>query len=189
MKLDLGSGNIPRNGFSSVDYFAPHADYKINLCKFPWPWEDSSVDELHSSHFLEHIPDVYIKSNGSYVQVPDETSDRDLLCKFMDEAYRVLIPGGTFRIIVPSGMSSWGFRDPTHRRFFMSDSFFYFNNEWRISRGVDHYLCDCNFDINISNVVPEHLLQLPPHIIESKCNYEWNISLELNVLLTSLKRY
>lgn len=188
MKLNLGSGdkNIP--GFDGVDFFSTKAKYNLNLCKFPWLWEDSSVDELYSEHFLEHIPMSFVKSDGiTYSQVPENVSDRDLLCKFMDECYRILKPGGKFKIIVPSGTSTRGFRDPTHRRFFMIDSFYYFNSKWREDRLIGHYLCQCDFDVDICHIVSNEVLSLSNDAIIKKCNSEWNASLDLNVVLHSRK--
>ena len=188
MKLDLGCGVFPKEGFEGVDFFSPTARHKVNLCKFPWPWEDSSIDELYSADFLEHIPDCYVKSDGvTYLSVPQDSSDKDLLCRFMDEAYRVLKPGGRFEIMVPSGMSSLGFRDPTHRRFFFNDSFYYFNYNWRESRGLGHYLCMCNFEVSVYTIVEDNLLSLNQNIIEKKCSSEWNVALNYKAVLISKK--
>lgn len=187
MKLDLGAGDFPQDGFEGVDFFSPNAAHKINLCKFPWPWEDSSVDELVSSHFLEHLPTVYVKQDGSFCLAPEDSSDRDLLCKFMDEAYRVLKPGGKFTIIVPSGRSNRGFQDPTHRRFFVAESFYYFSASWRNQRNLGHYLCSCDFDLNIFPIIANQVFALPQDIQSQKCNTEWNAVLDWKAVLTSRK--
>lgn len=46
------------------------------------PFEDSSVDAIYNSHFLEHI-------------------DRPIVAGFLREAWRALRPGGIHRIVVP----------------------------------------------------------------------------------------
>lgn len=188
MKLDLGSGENPRDGFEGVDFFSPSARHKVNLCKFPWPWEDSSVEELSSSHFIEHLPTVYVKENGNFCLSPEDSSDRDLLCKFMDEAYRILKPGGIFTIMVPSARSNQGFQDPTHRRFFVAESFYYFNANWRDQRKLGHYLCSCDFDLSIYPIMYHHIFALPEELKADKCNSDWNAVFEWKAILTSRKR-
>lgn len=56
VKLDLGGGQSPKEGFASVDLNAPNPAHRVDLFKFPWPFADNSVEELHASHFIEHIP-------------------------------------------------------------------------------------------------------------------------------------
>lgn len=189
MKLNLGCGEQKIDGFEGVDFFSDKAVHRLNLCKFPWPWEDSSIEELYSEHFLEHIPACFVKSDGkSYSEVPEDPTDKDLLCKFMDECYRILKPGAKFTFIVPSGTSSRGFRDPTHRRFFMHDSFYYFNAKWRDNGAIGHYLCHCDFDVYFNPIVPQAILSLPNDVIEQRCHSEWNVALDWKVTLISRKK-
>lgn len=188
MKLDLGCGNWPRAEHEGVDFFAPNAKHKVNLFAFPWPWADSSVDGLSSSHFLEHIPMVYVSSAGDIKSIPTHPDDRDLLCKFMDECYRILKPGGQFHITVPSGRSNRGFQDPTHRRFFVAESFYYFSATWREQNGLGHYLCSCDFEFRTWPTVPNALMQLPEQVQKIRYDSEWNTTLDWNCILTSKKK-
>jgi len=56
MKLNLGCGETKKPGYVNVDICGvPEVLY--DLSSFPWPWEDNSVDEVYSSHFLEHVQD------------------------------------------------------------------------------------------------------------------------------------
>src|SRR4051812_20709677 len=48
----------------------------------PWPWSDNSVDEVHTSHTVEHF-----------------TAEERI--HFVNELYRILKPGATVKIIVP----------------------------------------------------------------------------------------
>ena len=187
LRLDLGAGDTPQEGYQSVDLFSPSAAHRVNLCQFPWPWNDSSVDALYSSHFLEHLPMVYVAPTGEYSAVPTSSEDRDLLCRFMDEAYRVLAPRGQFKIAVPSARSNRAFQDPTHRRFFVAESFHYFNRSWRDERGLGHYLCSCDFDIQVWPIVPNELLKLPGYEQAHRYNTEWNSTLDWHATLTSRK--
>ena len=56
LKLNLGCGNNKYDGFLNVDKFG-EPDIKWDLEKFPWPWEDNSVDEIRIIHVLEHLGD------------------------------------------------------------------------------------------------------------------------------------
>ncbi len=82
MKLNLGSGNKPLDGYVNVDLYAESADQRADLFSFPWPWQDQSVDEIVMSHFFEHVPD---------------------LIKTVAESWRILKDGGRFKVIVPHG--------------------------------------------------------------------------------------
>lgn len=67
------------------------------------PFEDNSIESAISHHCLEHIGDGFIM--------------------LMDEVYRVLVPGGVFRVITPLFPSTAAVADPDHRRYFMDDTF------------------------------------------------------------------
>jgi hypothetical protein len=78
-----------------------------------WPWEDGSVEEVHCSHFLEHLT----------------AAER---CHFANELHRVLQPKGRTTIIVPHWASNRAYGDPTHQWPPVSEMwFFYLNKEWR----------------------------------------------------------
>ena len=56
MRLNLGCGFNKRDGYVNVDigdHCAP--DVVHDLEKAPWPWDDSSIDEIYMSHVLEHL--------------------------------------------------------------------------------------------------------------------------------------
>jgi hypothetical protein len=136
MKLDLASGQHPKEGFRTVDLYWEGADYCWDLTNGArWPWDDSSIDELHCSHFIEHIPADEVRVRGR---------KQDRLLFFFDEAYRIIKPEGLFTIIWPSLKSSSAFRDPTHRRFLPLEFTHYLSKEGRGAMGIDHYnvLCD-----------------------------------------------
>lgn len=137
MKLDLAAGKHPREGFKSVDVVPGIADYCVNLTSgFEWPWRDGSIEELHSSHFIEHI-------EADYIGGPSGMKDR--LFWFFDEAFRVIEADGLFTIIWPALKSSNAFRDPTHRRFLPLEFTHYLSRAGRVAMGVDHYNVECNW--------------------------------------------
>ena len=104
MKLNLGCSDRAIEGFTNVD-IAPPADVIADLAQ-PWPWADSSVDEVRAHHLFEHLP--------SRIQT-------------MNELWRVLKPGGRATIAVPSASKGAGFaQDPTHVSPWCMNSFQYF---------------------------------------------------------------
>lgn len=191
LKLDLGCGETPAAGYEGVDKFAPSAKHKVDLFKFPWPWADDSVDALHSSHFLEHIPAREIESRDLREEANADISHsgmigKDMLCAFMDEAWRVLKKGGEFKIIVPSGRSVRGFMDPTHRRFFHAESFLYFSKAWRDQNKLGHYLCSCDFSLEVNPTVPNDLVARCQEVQAQKYNEAWNATYDFHARLVKL---
>lgn len=132
LKVDLACGQNKREGFVGMDIAkCEGVDIVRDVLDFPWPFDDGEVEELHSSHFVEHI---------GY----DE--GRDLLA-FMNEAYRVAAPGATFTIIHPFCKSVRAFQDPTHRRFIPAETWSYFDAEWRKVQRLDHYPITCDWKV------------------------------------------
>lgn len=129
LKLDLGSGNNKREGFKGVDIVKTEAaDYVHDLFTFPWPFKDDSVEEVHCSHFFEHVPGR-------------------LRGKWMNELYRILAPGGKATIICPYYTSGRAIQDYTHEWPPIGEwSFLYFNKGWREQNKLTHYDATCDFD-------------------------------------------
>ncbi len=105
MKLNLGCGDRVVDGWTNVDYalgarltkvpLFRAVNRRLRIFKVEWdkrivihdlttrfPWPDSSVDVVYSSHTLEH----FAKEDGR---------------AFLAECHRVLRRGGIIRIIVP----------------------------------------------------------------------------------------
>jgi len=60
MRVELGGGWSAKSrgeGFINVDLL-DCADVVHDLSTFPYPFEDDSVDEIYSSHCLEHLTEV-----------------------------------------------------------------------------------------------------------------------------------
>jgi len=56
VRFDLGCGAVPRPGFVGLDQVeGSHTDHVLDLTRDRYPFRDRSVDEVFSSHFLEHI--------------------------------------------------------------------------------------------------------------------------------------
>lgn len=116
MKLEIGCGRSKAPGYVGLDRVAlPGVDIVHEIEEFPWPMPnssvpipDSSVTEIRAYHVLEHLRD---------------------LVGVMEEAHRILKPGGLFSIVVPYYRHEGAFADPTHTRFFTERTFHYFTPE------------------------------------------------------------
>ena len=142
LKLDLGCGPNKAEGFTGVDVlpFGGKVDVVADL-KGPWPWADGSVDEVHCSHFLEHLEGI----------------ER---VHFFNELWRVLKPGGTARIITPHWASCRAYGDVTHKWPPVSEFFYhYLSRDWRRTQAphddAQHVpgMYSCNFTHTIAYTV------------------------------------
>jgi SAM-dependent methyltransferase len=130
IKLDLGCGPNKQAGFTGIDAlpFDGKVDKVLDLRATPWPWKDDSVDEVYSSHFVEHL--------SGEERVP-----------FFNELYRVLRKDAKATIVVPAWNSERAYGDPTHKwPPVCGFSFFYLDKNWRASNAPHcGYTCDFNF--------------------------------------------
>lgn len=56
VRIDLGCGNAKKPGFIGLDYVEmDQVDHVLDLTADKYPFDDDSVDEIFSAHFLEHI--------------------------------------------------------------------------------------------------------------------------------------
>jgi hypothetical protein len=100
MKLNLGCGFDKREGWRNVDKIAAcEPDDLVDLETIPWPWPDSSADEILMRHLLEHV---------------GETSA--VFLAFMKELWRVSEPSALIRVVVPHPRSDEFLWDATHVR-------------------------------------------------------------------------
>jgi predicted SAM-dependent methyltransferase len=176
LKLDLACGASKKEGFLGVDISAEcKPDVVLDLLTFPWPWADSSVDEIHCSHYIEHIP---------MKEAPD---GRDLLIAFMDECWRVLKPGAIATFHCPCARSNRAFQDPTHRRFIVAETFLYFNRNWMVANKLEHYGVRCDFDLAVDPVVPVEVQLLHPEAAMRRMNEGWNVVIDWRAILTTRK--
>ncbi len=124
-KLDIGCGKNKREGFTGVDRRKfPGVDVVVDITQHPWPFKDASVDEVHCSHFLEHL---------------DHSSENPERVRFFNELYRVLKPKGTVTIITPHWCSSRAYGDFTHADKPVSEFFYYYlSKDWRKDNAPDN---------------------------------------------------
>jgi hypothetical protein len=128
LKLDIGSGPKPREGYVGLDIldFGNTEITKCDLGSERWPFDDNSVGESHSAHFLEHLTNL----NGKWERV-----------HFFNELWRVTVPveynraglpvAGFCKIIMPHWSSNRYYGDPTHKEPFGEMGICYLDPMWR----------------------------------------------------------
>jgi hypothetical protein len=127
LKLNLGCGKTVMDGFEGADSRDFGQKHKLDLTK-TWPWKDESVDEAHSSHFVEHL-DVKGRIH------------------FANELYRVLRVGAKCLIITPNWSSARAYGDLTHQWPPVSEFWFlYLNKGWREVNAPHNDFYTCDFD-------------------------------------------
>lgn len=128
LKLDLGCGKNKAQGFTGVDSIAFDGVDLVADLRQPWPWKDGEVEEVHCSHFVEHL----------------EGTER---VHFFNELYRVLKVGGQARIITPHWSHERAYGDPTHKfPPVCSWTYFYLDKGWREVNGPHTgYTCDFGY--------------------------------------------
>lgn len=156
MKLDIGCGSNKKEGFIGVDVIPfEGVDHVFHAGRDKWPFENDSVDEIHASHFLEHLTNL----NEQWERV-----------HFFNEASRVMKQGATMTLIFPHWASQRYYGDPTHKEPFSEFGFYYLDKEWRklnaphacIEHSVNGYSCDFhaiwgyNLSQNIISRNPEY---------------------------------
>ena len=115
IRLNLGSAGMRFPGVYGFDRMlindpdGHRVDCVCNL-EDDWPIKDNSVDELLARHCFKHL------SNPTHT---------------MKELYRVLKPGGTVALVVPSTNGMGAFQDPDHKSFWNLNSFIYYDVEKR----------------------------------------------------------
>jgi hypothetical protein len=137
VKLDLGCGPHKKGPeWTGADRLAfPGVDVVIDLAKDDWPWPDDSVEDVFSSHFVEHLDAVQ-------------------RVKFFNRLWRVLKAGAKAQIIAPHWSSCRAYGDPTHAWPPMNEfGLFYLNRKWRMENAphtdIEHWPqgYSCNFDV------------------------------------------
>lgn len=103
--VDLGCGTKKVEGSFGFDLRSINGVDVVCDLEKPMPIKNNSVNEVHTSHTIEHIKE---------------------LIQFMEEVFRICKPGGQVIIVAPYYSSRGAFRDPTHVRFITEDTFQYF---------------------------------------------------------------
>ena len=105
LKIDLGGAIGKPDGYLGLDKHG--SDITCDLTE-RWPFEDNSIGMIRAHDILEHLPDKNFT---------------------MSEAHRVLVPGGYFLSMTPSCLGQGGWQDPTHKSFWVRNSFWYYTKQ------------------------------------------------------------
>ncbi len=127
VKIDLGCGPAKRKGCIGIDILPlPGVDIVADFEKGLEFLPDNSVDEMYSSHVLEHIQNLEL---------------------MMKEIHRVLKPNAFKQIIVPHFSNPYYYSDYTHKRFFGLYSMEYFSTHTlsNLTRKVPSFYADFKF--------------------------------------------
>ncbi len=114
--LDLGCGRFPRNPYQRKELAgidirpatnASDFDYRVaNLTLHPIPFADDMFGSVSAYDFIEHVPRILATADGTRTRFP--------FVELMQEAWRVLAPGGLFYALTPAYPHPEAFTDPTH---------------------------------------------------------------------------
>lgn len=85
IRLNIGAGTVPVDGFINIDMHVKEGNVIMDAKRLEY--DNDSVDEIYSSHLLEHFAGS--QQNMEVLEV-------------MQEWFRVLKPGGLIRIEVPN---------------------------------------------------------------------------------------
>ena len=113
MKLNLGCGEVKHDGYINVDkYDVFEPDVIQDLEKFPWAFEDNSVDEIIMHHVLEHLG----QTTEEYMNI-------------LAELHRICKPDAPIEIFVPHPHHFTFIGDPTHVRAITPEQFSLFDRD------------------------------------------------------------
>lgn len=133
MQIEIGGGHLVAEGWINIDpVHGSKPEFRVKV-QDGIALPDNSVEWARASHVMEHIPPG------------DDT------IKAMNEVYRVLVPGGTFEVIVPTvgytdedgvqqynGWQAWA--DYTHCRFFWYPESFLYMKRGGMAANADYGL-------------------------------------------------
>jgi SAM-dependent methyltransferase len=158
LKIDLGGGRNPKVGYKCVDAVS-EAEYRCNFENEPLPFNDESVDEIYSNHTFEHIENIIF---------------------LMNECWRVMKWDAKMVIVVPHSDCVVAWQDPTHKRFFNTQTMKYFCGEY-LNKYKLNYGIKCAFMLLPIEVISDkasvlnedkvHLKQIIFTLVKNKEHY------------------
>lgn len=145
MNLNLGCGNKKIQGWINVDSSsALTPDIVHDLESFPWPWADSSIDNILLAHVLEHLG----KDSPTYL-------------KIFTELYRISKNNTKITIAVPHPRHNDFLNDPTHVRPITYEGLILFDQQFNrrcIDKNWSNTLLGMQLGIDISVETVEYRL-------------------------------
>jgi hypothetical protein len=126
VKIDIGCGKNCKEGFEGIDSIDFGQKHVGNALEVMAGFEDGSIEEVHCSHFIEHLT------------WPERVN-------FFNELYRVMQEGAKCTLILPHWNSMRYYGDPTHKEPMSEFTFYYLSAEWR-KDNAPHVGYTCNFE-------------------------------------------
>lgn len=132
MKLNLGAGNLPLEGYINHDLKPHRPEIKIwnDLNEKKWSFlsgkeenfsvydQKDSIDEIRAWDLLEHL---------------------DSCINFMDNCWNLLKSGGILNLKVCGWKNPNFHKDPTHKKAYDIDSFDYFDPDTQLGQEYSYY--------------------------------------------------
>lgn len=128
-KLNLGCGPYHKQGYINIDVNPNYTPDMLRDVRRGLPFDDDTVDEVWTNHFLEHLTQAEVL---------------DLL----EEVYRVLINRRTLTVGVPIGIVS----GLDHLSYYSASSF---DGICRGTEGRDYYRRNFQWEIVSKDVIPD----------------------------------
>lgn len=133
-KIELGGGKNPKKGYINFDHSFDGSDICIDLEKSELPINDNIIEKIYSNHFFEHLGDII---------------------NLMNECWRVLKWGGKMEIIVPHKDCIVAWQDPTHKRYYNTQSMKYFCGEYLKKYSLDYEIESCFKQESVKVTTPD----------------------------------
>lgn len=178
VKLNLGANQRPQPGYVNVDIVDyPGIDVVCDLEK-RWPWDDDSVDEVSCADLPEHLrqwweepdPELFAlaeRQSGdgeeraavtTLIQAMKRPRRTYGIIHFMNEAWRVLKPGGALKALIPSTDGRGWAQDPTHVSYWNENSILYFIDTPHRLREIYPRLIKCRWRNKFTGTQPPNTL-------------------------------
>lgn len=94
-----------------------HVEWDLNI--LPWPWTDGAWEQIWAIDVMEHL-----------ILEPQQ---------WMDECWRILSRGSALELRLPAWDNPLSYRDPTHRRVFHEESFYYWDPRSNLYQDFGRY--------------------------------------------------
>lgn len=160
MKLNLGCGQEILEGYVNCDLLdLPGVDVAHNLMNFPYPFDNESAEYIKAKDLIEHLAS-YVPYRPEEVRfMPEENPDlsrvgQPTIIAFIEEAHRILKPGGTLWIQTPRYDAEFLWHDPSHVRGFTERSMDFFDKTTDFGKSTGFY---SNVDFGVSVKTMENL--------------------------------
>lgn len=127
IQVDLGCG-FRKHGNLGIDVTAAgtEADLICRLGFEPIPLDDEVADTIFCRDFLEHLPKAFYSERDAKLRYP--------VIELMNEAWRILKPGGTFTSFTPCYPAIEVHQDPTHLSVWTLESMAYFCGKYPVAK-------------------------------------------------------